>query len=133
MAEKKPKKKTENNEVTEVAVPEEIAQATIDAAQESKKKEAKAKETQTQKDKLSTVIEKAQSMAEDSNVVAQRLNESVDAMVESSSQTQEKVADINNAINEQNRIREETAAAIDKLTNFLKEISSEFENTKKTE
>ena len=87
-----------------------------------------AKETQTQKDKLSTVIEKAQSMAEDSNVVAQRLNESVDAMVESSSQTQEKVADINNAINEQNRIREETAAAIDKLTNFLKEISSEFEN-----
>ena len=87
-----------------------------------------AKETQNQKDKLSSVIEKAQLMAEDSNVVAQRLNESVDAMIESSSQTQEKVADINNAITEQNRIREDTATAIDNLTNFLKAISSEFEN-----
>ncbi len=87
-----------------------------------------AKETQNQKDKLSSVIEKAQLMAEDSNVVAQRLNESVDAMIESSSQTQEKVADINNAITEQNRIREDTATAIDNLTNFLKSISSEFEN-----
>ena len=87
-----------------------------------------ARETQNQKDKLSTVIEKAQIMAEDSNSVAQRLNESVDAMIQSSSHTQEKVADINNAINEQNRIREETALAIDKLTNFLKDISAEFEN-----
>lgn len=87
-----------------------------------------AKETQKQKDNLSTIIEKAQIMAEDSNVVAQRLNESVDAMIKSSSQTQEKVADINNAINEQNRIREETATAIDNLTNFLKDISAEFEN-----
>ena len=86
-----------------------------------------AVETQSQKDKLSKVIEKAQLMAEDSNVVAQRLNESVEAMVQSSSHTQEKVSDINNAINEQNRIREETATAIDKLTNFLKDISTEFE------
>ena len=87
-----------------------------------------AKETQNQKDKLANVIEKAQLMAEDSNVVAQRLNESVEAMIKSSSHTQEKVADINNAINEQNRIREDTATAIDNLTNFLKEISTEFEN-----
>ncbi len=87
-----------------------------------------AKETQKQKDQLSTVIEKAQSMAEDSNIVAQKLNESVESMVQSSSHTQEKVADINNAIIEQNRIREETATAIDNLTNFLKEISTEFEN-----
>ena len=87
-----------------------------------------AKETQTQKDKLSSVISKAQLMAEDSNTVAQRLNESVEAMIQSSSHTQEKVADINNAITEQNRIREETATAIDNLTNFLKSISAEFEN-----
>ncbi len=87
-----------------------------------------AKETQIQKDKLSSVISKAQLLAEDSNVVAQRLNESVDAMIQSSSHTQEKVSDINNAINEQNRIREETAAAVDNLTNLLKAISTEFEN-----
>ena len=87
-----------------------------------------AKETQNQKDKLSSVIEKAQLMAEDSNVVAQRLNESVEAMIHSSSQTQEKVSDINHAINEQNRIREETATAVDNLTNFLRDISAEFEN-----
>ena len=87
-----------------------------------------AKETKTQKDKLSSVIEKAQIMAEDSNVVAQRLNESVEAMIQSSSQTQGKVNDINHAINEQNRIREETANAVDNLTNFLKDISAEFEN-----
>ena len=68
-----------------------------------------AAETQNQKDKLSNVITKAQLMAEDSNVVAQRLNESVEAMILSSSHTQEKVTDINNAINEQNRIREDTA------------------------
>lgn len=87
-----------------------------------------AVETQSQKDRLSTIIEKAQIMAEDSNVVAERLNESVDAMIQSSSLTQGKVADINNAINEQNRIREETAIAVDNLTNFLKNISAEFEN-----
>ena len=87
-----------------------------------------AKETKSQKDKLTSVIEKAQLMAEDSNVVAQKLNESVEAMIQSSSQTQGKVSDINNAIDEQNRIREETAVAIDNLTNFLKEISVEFEN-----
>jgi methyl-accepting chemotaxis protein len=49
-------------------------------------------------------------------------------MIESSSETQDKVSDINNAINEQNRIREETATAIDNLTNFLQSISKEFEN-----
>ena len=87
-----------------------------------------AVETQNQKDKLSSVIEKAQIMAEDSNLVAQKLNESVEAMIESSSQTQIKVDDINNAINEQNRIREETALAVDNLTNFLNSISSEFES-----
>lgn len=87
-----------------------------------------AKETQSQKDKLSSVIEKAQLMAEDSNVVAERLNSSVDAMIQSSSHTQEKVSDINNAINEQNRIREDTATAINNLTDFLKAISTEFEN-----
>ena len=87
-----------------------------------------AKETQSQKDKLSTVIEKAQIMAEDSNTVAERLNESVEAMIQSSTHTQEKVVDINKAINEQNRIREETAVAVNNLTNFLKEISAEFEN-----
>ena len=87
-----------------------------------------AKETQSQKDKLSSVIEKAQIMAEDSNVVAQRLNESVEAMIKSSAQTQEKVDDINKAINQQNLIREETATAIDNLTGFLKDISAEFES-----
>lgn len=87
-----------------------------------------AKETQVQKDKLSTVVAKAQLMAEDSNLVAERLNKSVEAMIESSSETQDKVSDINNAINEQNRIREETATAIDNLTNFLQSISKEFEN-----
>ena len=87
-----------------------------------------AKETQVQKDKLSTVVAKAQLMAEDSNLVAERLNKSVDSMIESSSETQDKVSDINNAINEQNRIREETATAIDNLTTFLTSISKEFEN-----
>ncbi len=87
-----------------------------------------AEETKSQKDKLSSVIDKAQIMAEDSNAVAQRLNESVESMIHSSSQTQGKVADINQAIKEQNRIREETALAVDNLTNFLKDISAEFEN-----
>ena len=87
-----------------------------------------AKETQAQKDKLSNVVAKAQLMAEDSNSVAVKLNKSVDSMIESSSETQDKVADINKAISEQNRIREETATAIDNLTNFLKSISKEFEN-----
>ena len=87
-----------------------------------------ARETQTQKDKLSNVVAKAQLMAEDSNSVAVKLNKSVDSMIESSSETQDKVADINKAISEQNRIREETATAIDNLTNFLKSISKEFEN-----
>ena len=87
-----------------------------------------AEETQSQKDKLSAILEKAQKMAEDSNVIAERLNESVDAMIHSSSQTQGKVSEINNAIKEQNRIREDTARAVDNLTNFLKEISTEFEN-----
>ena len=86
-----------------------------------------AVETQNQKDKLSNIIDKAQLMAEDSNNVAERLNDSVDAMIQSSSQTQGKVADINTAINEQNRIREETAVAVNNLTNFLKNISAEFE------
>ena len=87
-----------------------------------------AKETQAQKDKLSNVVSKAQLMAEDSNSVAEKLNQSVDSMIESSSQTQNKVTDINKAITEQNRIREETAIAIDNLTNFLKSISKEFES-----
>ena len=57
-----------------------------------------AKETQVQKDKLSNVVAKAQLMAEDSNSVAEKLNKSVDSMIESSSETQDKVADINKAI-----------------------------------
>ncbi len=87
-----------------------------------------AVETKSQKDKLSNVIEKAQVMAEDSSEVAEKLNESVEAMIQSSLQTQDKVNDINDAIKEQTRIREETAVAVDKLTNFLKEISQEFES-----
>ncbi len=87
-----------------------------------------AKETQIQKDKLSNLVSKAQLMAEDSNSVAEQLNQSVDSMIESSSQTQDKVTDINKAISEQNRIREETATAIDNLTSFLKSISKEFES-----
>ena len=87
-----------------------------------------AGETQTQKDNLSVVIKKAQIMAEDSTFVAKRLNESVDAMINSSARTRGKVDEINNAIVEQNRIREETAQAVDNLTDFLKNISAEFEN-----
>ena len=79
-----------------------------------------AKETQSQKDKLSAILEKAQMMAEDSNKIAERLNESVDAMIDSSAQTQGKVSEINEAIQEQNRIREDTARAVDNLTKYLK-------------
>ena len=86
-----------------------------------------ASETQRQKDKLSSIIDKAQIMAEESNAVASKLNDSVEAMIQSSSQTQTKVDDINNAISEQTRIREETALAVDNLTTFLKDISIEFE------
>ena len=86
-----------------------------------------ASETQSQKDKLSSIIDKAQIMAEESNAVASKLNDSVEAMIQSSSQTQTKVDDINNAISEQTRIREETALAVNNLTTFLRDISAEFE------
>jgi len=66
-------------------------------------------------------------MAEESNEVASKLNNSVDSMIKASSQTQSKVDDINTAISEQTRIREETAHAVDNLTTFLRDISAEFE------
>ena len=87
-----------------------------------------AEETQVQKDKLSFVIKKAKIMAEDSTFVAKRLNESVESMINSSSKTQGKVDEINNAIDQQNRIQQETVQAVDNLTEFLKNISAEFEN-----
>lgn len=86
-----------------------------------------ASETQIQKDKLSSIIDKAQIMATESNSVASQLNCSVEAMIQSSSQTQIKVDDINSAIAKQTRIREETALAVNNLTTFLQNISSEFE------
>lgn len=87
-----------------------------------------AVETSAQRDRLSDVIENAKIMAEDSKHISDRLNQAVDSVISSSSQTKQKVLEINGAIEEQTKIREETATAVDNLTNFLIEISKEFEN-----
>lgn len=87
-----------------------------------------AVQTSAQRDRLSDVIENAKIMAEDSKNISDRLNQAVESVISSSSQTKEKVLEINGALEEQTKIREETATAVNNLTNFLIEISNEFEN-----
>ncbi len=88
-------------------------------------------QTSAQRDKLSDVIENAKIMAEDSKNISDRLNQTVDSVISSSAKTKQKVLEINGALEEQTKIREETANAVNNLTNFLIEISNEFENETK--
>lgn len=86
-----------------------------------------AEETARQKENLRQIIENAQRLVNDSNQIAAALNDSVKLVVNASDQTQAKISDINNAIIEQTRIREETDKAVHNLTDFLNNISKEFE------
>lgn len=85
-----------------------------------------ADETEKQKETLKKLFEHAQILANESNSISQELNESVISVVDASKQTQTKVEDINKAIQEQNRIRQETDTAVRDLTDFLGNISQEF-------
>lgn len=87
-----------------------------------------AVETSGQRDKLSSVIENAMTMAEESNKISESLNQSVDSMINTSTETKNKITAINDAILEQTRIRDETAKAVNNLTSFLTNMSVEFEN-----
>lgn len=85
-----------------------------------------ADETEKQKETLKQLFDHAQILAGESNAIAQELNNSVISVVDASKETQNKISDINKAIQEQNRIREETDIAVRNLTNFLENISNEF-------
>lgn len=91
------------------------------------KAEILAIETERQKETLSNIITNAQSLANDSNQIALELNESVNSVIRASEQTQAKINDINIAIQEQNRIREETDVAVHNLTDFLNNMSNEVD------
>lgn len=88
---------------------------------------ALAIQTEKQKETLSSIIDKAQQLANDSNNIAQELSESVEAVVQASDQTQDKIREINTAIEVQNRVREETDVAVNNLINFLQNISRGFD------
>lgn len=87
-----------------------------------------ADETERQKETLSNIITNAQSLANESNQIAHELNESVNSVIRASEQTQAKINDINFAITEQNRIRQETDKAVHNLTDFLNNMSNEVDS-----
>lgn len=90
--------------------------------------EQMAQDFKQKKEMLSNIIDNAQKLANESNQIANELNMSVDSVVNASEQTQLKIKDINLAIQEQTTIRNETDKAIHNLTDFLVNISKEFDN-----
>lgn len=84
--------------------------------------------TDKQKISLKQIIENAKNLANDSNSIANELNNSVESVVQVTNQTLTKIKDIDNALQEQSRVREETNKAVLNLTDFLNYITKEFES-----
>ena len=86
-----------------------------------------AKTSGEQKERLESVFSKAKDMADDSVSIASDLNDSVTSVANAAENSKNKVDEINKAIKIQTRIREETAKTVDNLTNFLVNMSKEFD------
>lgn len=86
-----------------------------------------AKTSGEQKERLESVFSKAKDMADDSVSIASDLNDSVTSVANAAENSKNKVDEINEAIKVQTQIREETAKTVDNLTNFLVNMSKEFD------
>ena len=87
-----------------------------------------AKTTNAQKEKLESVFAKARDMAEDSVSVATSLSDSVTAVADAAESSKAKVQEINQALDVQTKIREETQVRVEELAKFLVNMTQEFEN-----
>ena len=98
----------------------------IRSAHDKKQVVLLAAESEAQRDKLSEIFTAAKQMANETSKISDELEQSVEAVSMATKQSQDKVSVINNAVMEQNRIREETADAVKALTEFLGRMNNEF-------
>ncbi|MBR5933997.1 MAG: hypothetical protein IK002_08445 [Treponema sp.] len=88
-----------------------------------------AEKTKEQKEKLTSVFNSARSMTIESTQISKELAESVNAVMQATQNSREKVKIINNAIHEQSTIHTQTANTIKELTESLDSMNSEFDKT----
>ena len=88
-----------------------------------------ADKTEAQRQKLSAIFDNARSMAVETSQISAELSESVKAVMQSATNSREKVDIINNAIRDQASIHTQTANTIKELTQSLHDMNNEFDRT----
>ncbi len=88
-----------------------------------------AEKTKEQKEQLTNVFNSARSMVIESTQISKELAESVNAVMQATQNSREKVDIINNAIHEQSSIHTQTADTVRELTESLGTMNEEFDRT----